>query len=757
MEIIKNIEDLKKGTVIDNQNLVTLFKCSSRGGMRRSLKTNSLVLLSFKGRKPYEDIRKDNELWKYTAMGRVGNQNLDFMQNKTLLNSNENGIKVYLFIVENNNYTFIDRVLLAGAPEKERQQDEEGLERDVWVFPLIEIGKEVDMHDFLFSQERGKLEKDHGVLSFPQFELSRHSADPLSTLMSKQAVDTLTAPGGWFFTKTKFFNNPNTKSKHKSGYIDKIIEEDPRVSKGIIFEGQNKFINPFYRTSKYKLPSKKEKTLKEFEELGFLIRKIQYKYSGTDWIKLDFSKKKSIDTLNRNNPFVSLLIGPNGTGKSTVLANLQKIFLDAFNYADSRKTSHVSNDLEYKVTYQLGNDIYEICNGRNLSEKEYYKNGERVSFQQISLPRKLIASAFSINDRFTFNQQSENLNDRYSYLGIKSSDNTAKVGETTKNLVLNILRSSQKDNFHRNLKYITDFIDIEPVFRIKYPLKKGKISDVINDKNIIYLQNKLRTQPKEEVEKINFVDNKDVIDFFDNLLANQYNNNIFIFDDNFISIDFNFSAEDRYDEYYEEFYILWHLFELGIFDEPIVYLKKFNYYKLENASSGESQYITTLINILSKIEKDSLIIIDEPETSLHPNWQYKYVHGIREIFKNYSSCHFVMATHSHFLISDLTPDTSSIISFRKEEDNELISELHDEKTFGWSPDDILYNIFHMKSARNFYLEEDLTNLLSYISSKDTSKRGEIERIFNKLTKLTLKPNDPLNIIIENARGYLENA
>ncbi|MFC9600192.1 AAA family ATPase [Peribacillus butanolivorans] len=759
MKKIEKIEDLKKDTIITEQKLLELFKCSAKGGMRRSLKTNSLVLLSFKGRKPYGDAKKDGEIWEFVGMGRNGDQKVDYLQNKTLLNSNENGVKVYLFTVENKEYKFVDRVLLAGSWKTEKEEGEDGKDRTVLVFPLIEVGRESDMLNFLLSHTKDSLVEEEYILSYPAYDLSLHSVDPLASLMRRSGVDTLTAPGGWYFTKTKFFNNPNTGSKYKNGYIEEIIQKEPKVSKGIVFEGQNKFINPFFRTSNNTPVYKKPKNISESEGEGFLIHKIQYKYPKSNLVVIDFVEKKITDIKNQDNPFVSLLIGPNGTGKSTVLGNVQKIFLDAFNYADSRKTQSMANDIEYEITYQFGTELYKIKHDKDLNTKEYYKGEERASFHEIFLPRKVLTVAFSINDRFTFNQQSENSSERYSYLGIKSSDNTARVGETTKNLVLNILRSSQKDDFNKNLKYITGFINVEAIFRIKYFFKNGALSEYITIENITRLQNKLRTQPKKDIEHINFIDNKDITDFYEKLLAGNYDNNIFRLKEDSISIDFNLNFEDgnNYNYYYEEFHILWHLFELGIFKDPTVYLKKGCFYKLEDASSGEAQYITTLINILANIEKDSLIIIDEPETSLHPNWQYKYVQGIREIFSNFSSCHFVMATHSHFLISDLTPDASSITSIRKEKNNELVFELHDEKTFGWNPDDILYNIFYMKTARNSYLEEDLRTLLSYISSGDTCNREKVKSIFEKLDKLTLRPNDPLKKLINNARGYFENA
>ncbi|MFV5911903.1 AAA family ATPase [Bacillus cereus] len=755
MDKIERIEDLKKGIVISDKELIEIFKCGIGGGMRRSLKTNSLVLLSYENIPPYQPARKENDIWKYTGMGRKGHQSLDYKQNKTLLHSNEKGINVYLFVVDRGDYKFIDQVFLAGHPEKERQIDESGEEREVWVFPLIEVGKKMDALEFLNFQPKHDLENNR-IIEFPQYVLSLNSVNPLAEVMIKNNIDTLTGPGGWFFTKTKFFNNPNTKSKYKCGYIDQIIKKDRRVSKGIVFEGQNKFINPFYKSAaffKAEFIHRKKNNAKS----GFLIHEIQYKYPNANWIKVKFLENKIFHINELITPFVSLIIGPNGTGKSTVLGNIQKIFLDAFNYSNSRSTYRASIEAEYKIIYQMGLDLYQIYHQKDSNQNVYYKNDELVPFFEMNLPKKVIAVAFSINDRFTFNQQLEDSNDRYSYLGIKSSDNIAKIGETTKNLVLNILRSSQKDNFNQNLKFITDFIGVEPVFKINYSIKNGVLEEVINEKGIVRLQNNLRNKPKREQENINFVDSKDIIDFYRNLISGKYAQGIFNIKRKSISINFNFSANEEYYRYYDEFSILWHLYELGIFKELTVSLKKDSFYKLENASSGEAQYITTLINIISNIENDSLVIIDEPETSLHPNWQYKYIYGIREIFKNYSSCHFVMATHSHFFIADLVPDSSSITSIRKGDNHEIISELHDEETFGWSPDDILYNIFNMKTARNYYLEEDLRKLLSYISSGDIEYTSEVKRILNKLEKLSLRPNDPLKEVIKNARRNFENA
>ena len=70
-------------------------------------------------------------------MGLAGDQSLDYMQNRTLLNSNENGIDVHLFEVDKPTiYTYIGKVILSRKPYQDKQADTNGNRRNVWIFPL---------------------------------------------------------------------------------------------------------------------------------------------------------------------------------------------------------------------------------------------------------------------------------------------------------------------------------------------------------------------------------------------------------------------------------------------------------------------------------------------------------------------------------------------------------------------------------------------------------------------------------------------
>ena len=127
---------LEPGLVVNNEQLCERFKCSPQGGMRRSIKTNTLVLVSNHIESIYDD-RWDGDVLHYTGMGRDGNQSLSFQQNKTLSESAENGVLIQLFeVFEAQSYTYIGQVKLAGKPYQEAQPGGGGGTRKVWMFPL---------------------------------------------------------------------------------------------------------------------------------------------------------------------------------------------------------------------------------------------------------------------------------------------------------------------------------------------------------------------------------------------------------------------------------------------------------------------------------------------------------------------------------------------------------------------------------------------------------------------------------------------
>lgn len=142
---------LRIGEAITNSRLIKIFKCGNMGGMRRSRATNTLVIISDHTKGLYND-RWVGDVLHYTGMGKIGNQQIDKTQNKTLNESKNNGVSVYLFeVFKPNNYIFMGQVKLYNNPYKERQIDDERKIRDVWIFPVKLI--DTDINEITINKE----------------------------------------------------------------------------------------------------------------------------------------------------------------------------------------------------------------------------------------------------------------------------------------------------------------------------------------------------------------------------------------------------------------------------------------------------------------------------------------------------------------------------------------------------------------------------------------------------------------------------
>jgi Predicted ATP-binding protein involved in virulence len=65
----------------------------------------------------------------------------------------------------------------------------------------------------------------------------------------------------------------------------------------------------------------------------------------------------------------------------------------------------------------------------------------------------------------------------------------------------------------------------------------------------------------------------------------------------------------------------------------------------ENLSSGEQQLIDIFYELIFCAPEDSLVLIDEPETSQHLMWQVKFFNNIKKVAKN-KNLQMIVATHS---------------------------------------------------------------------------------------------------------------
>lgn len=133
--------------------------------------------------------------------------------------------------------------------------------------------------------------------------------------------------------------------------------------------------------------------------------------------------------------------------------------------------------------------------------------------------------------------------------------------------------------------------------------------------------------------------------------------------------------------------------------------KKMVYFKegkrempIELLSSGEKQIVFRggfLLKDQNNLNEE-FVLIDEPEISLHPNWQLKIISFYKNLFKNKSNIQksqLFIATHSPFIIH--STDKDDIVIILKKNKNGDIKQKRKSEYFGWTPEQQINKAFNI--------------------------------------------------------------
>jgi len=116
-------------------------------------------------------------------------------------------------------------------------------------------------------------------------------------------------------------------------------------------------------------------------------------------------------------------------------------------------------------------------------------------------------------------------------------------------------------------------------------------------------------------------------------------------------------------------------------------------------SSGQWQLINGLLNLALNVEDRSLVLVDEPENSLHPEWQREYIDLLKQTMSAVDGCHVVLATHSPLIAAGVQPNEGNLLRIRNRTGKRAIEVSFEPPVFGWLPGDVLQERFDMESAR----------------------------------------------------------
>jgi len=480
-------------------------------------------------------------------------------------------------------------------------------------------------------------------------------------------------------------------------------------------------------------------------------------------------------------PYSTVLIGPNGTGKSTILSYIAKIFEDINELKASGKRNSKAISFPYSISYQINERIFTITQLSGRLNRDAFRATSQVikwvyhihidgvdksgNWSIVETPSQVIAVSYLPMDRFR--QKKNSPNDFYQYLGLRHRSNAASPQYFLNNTLPLLFNFISKNKSIQFLKDILKFMHVDPTYlgvQLEYRYKKQFFTGKLDKQDFINLFENSKSYSKREGTSFALGYFENYIRSDNNLIAKivQYLNARSIQDS--ISVGEKSILEfDLFEniELIDELSLIHHLQKLDLLASASLIFRKApgQSIKSQDLSSGEFHFLTTMIAILVTIEKNSLVLIDEPDTSLHPNWQMKYIHNLKSLFKHWNSSHFIMTTHSHFIVSDLESSSSEVIGIKGSAPR-IKAKAFNVSTFGLSAEEVLLEIFEVPTTRNYYVYEKIGEILDVIANRDTdiskyvTDKGYVDVVKEKLGYLLdkgldkLSQEDPLKEVID---------
>ncbi|MBX4271075.1 AAA family ATPase [Clostridium estertheticum] len=152
-------------------------------------------------------------------------------------------------------------------------------------------------------------------------------------------------------------------------------------------------------------------------------------------------------------------------------------------------------------------------------------------------------------------------------------------------------------------------------------------------------------------------------------------------------------------------------------------------FDINGLSSGEKQLFLRGLSLKFLEANNSIILIDEPEISLHPEWQQKIIKVYENIGLNNQ---LIIATHSPHIVGDIKAEQLRILI----KDINGVSLLDNDKideTYGHTIENILKTTMKLDNLRNDDISERLKEVLVLLE-KDLFETPEFNEKFDYLRK-----------------------
>ena len=154
-------------------------------------------------------------------------------------------------------------------------------------------------------------------------------------------------------------------------------------------------------------------------------------------------------------------------------------------------------------------------------------------------------------------------------------------------------------------------------------------------------------------------------------------------------------------------------------------------FDINELSSGEKQLFLRTLAIKMLNPENSIILIDEPELSLHPKWQQRIVDVYRKIGKNNQ---IIIATHSPHILGSVRK--GNIMLLDKNEDGKIVVRTGDElyDSYGQPTERILEDIMGLKTTRNQEIFDRLKKIREIVN-ENKYETDEFKKDYTELKNL----------------------
>lgn len=445
----------------------------------------------------------------------------------------------------------------------------------------------------------------------------------------------------------------------------------------------------------------------------FKISSLKLSFFGQEPVTMDFGDIAHADGFGHR--YFSLLIGRNGMGKSSLLREIVDFFVDVRKPNPRKYYKQVEI---FSVTYVLGDNKYRI----EKEQKGYlcYLNENLVDADQMEYPL-IVASTMGMFDKFPVQNQNPNIRisrydvPYYKYIGPRASNN---MFTTKSNMMLQILTGLTTVGSRSQLRKIGEllgYIGYEAKITVKYQAKEDFDS---------LLQRK--AMPEETIALLYSIKNEGM----QTLKIQPKSNSLRQLRESHLNEVCRLRQEGFLTSFHCNFY------------------KDGEEIDCNRLSSGEFNMLCMVISVALSAEKQHLLILlDEPEISQHPNWQIGIIRQLDKALMGYG-CHFLIATHCHYLVSNLPLQRSNVIKIKERKDHTTEIEALPSETYGWSAEEVLLKTFEMASDRSVYLAEIVGKLMTRIGQNDIEYEKAKEQVeFLERVAQYLSDVDPMKAII----------